>query len=319
MPQARITVFTVSFSHAGRCASVIQDLSRQSIAHDIELIVVATSRDGLTSEALAPFRSHQWILLRVVESIGVAMAAAVHAARAPYVTYAEEHATFDSRWAEALVAAHDRGYAAVGFTMRNANPQTLTSWAHLYGQFGPSVDPVETSEVRLLAGHHASYRRARLLEYGELLPRMLEDEGALFLDLGAHGEALLMEGAAISYHINLSRLTAYMHLDFVGQRGFAAARALAGEWPAWKRLFYAAACPLVPAVRLKRILFHLRRTGRYRELMPRILLPILPALAVGAVGEALGYLSGAGTSAAQKLGPELRRREFLSRRDPARS
>jgi hypothetical protein len=319
MPVPALSVYTVSFAHAGHCLSVIRDLSRQGIAAHIELIVVAETREGLDDTDLAAFHSFQFVLLPDLRTVGVAMAAAVRAAHAPIVVYAEEHATFEPDWARQLVAAHERGYSAVGFTMRNANPETLTSWAHLYGQFGPSVDPVETSEVRLLTGHHASYRRDALLAYGDLLDAMLEDESALFLDLHQRGVRLLMCGQAISYHINLSRLSAYVSLDFNGQRSFAHGRATVGKWPLWKRGLWACACPLVPLVRLQRVVFHLRRTRRLGQLMPQILLPMLPALTAGALGEALGYLFGGGAAAESKLGPELRRRHFLARNDPSRA
>jgi hypothetical protein len=171
----------------------------------------------------------------------------------------------------------------------------------------------------LLTGHHASYRREVLLAYGDLLDAMLEDESALFLDLHQRGERLLMCGEAISYHINLSRLSAYVSLDFNGQRSFAHGRATVGKWPFWKRALWAFACPLVPLVRLQRILFHLRRTRRLGQLMPQILLPMLPALTAGAFGEAIGYLFGGGAAAESKLGPELRRRHFLARNDPSRA
>jgi hypothetical protein len=319
MPEPALCVYTVSFAHAGHCLPVIRDLRRQTIASQIELIVVAETDDGIGEADLSAFHSFRFVLLPGLRTVGVAMASAVRAARAPFVVYAEEHATFEPDWAAQLVAAHQRGYPAVGFTMRNANPETLTSWAHLYGQFGPSVDPVETSEVRLLTGHHASYRRDVLLAYGPMLDAMLEDESALFLDLHQRGERLLMCGEAISYHINLSRLGAYIALDFNGQRSFADGRAKVGAWPLGKRILWACACPLVPLVRLRRIFFHLRRTRRFGKLMPQILLPIVPALAAGALGEALGYLLGPGAAAERKLGPELRRRHFLARNDPSRA
>lgn len=314
----RLTVYTISFTEAGHCRTVVRDLQRQTIASAIELIVVAERPDGIEPADIAGFHSYRFLPVQDLQTVGVGMATAVRAATAPYVTYAEEHATFDPAWGAALVQAHERGYPAVGFTMRNANPETLTSWAHLYGQFGPAVDPVETGEVRLLTGHHASYRRDTLLAYGPLLDAMLEDEGALFLDLHERGERLLMEGSAISYHINLSQLGAYVRLDFHGQRSFAHGRATVGRWSFAKRLLYACACPLVPLVRLSRVLHHLRRSGRFGTLMPQLLAPMAVAMTAGAVGEALGYLIGAGEAAERKFGPELHRRRFLSAADPLR-
>lgn len=313
--QPKLTAFTIAMESAADCRPVIEDLRRQTAREEIELIVVAPDREGLPAAATDGFWGHQWILLPEVRECGKAMAAAVRAARAPFAVYAEEHATFDPAWAVRLLAAHRNGYDVVGFAMENANPGSLTSWAHLYGQFGPVVAPVESGESDFLAGHHVSYKVPLLLEYGELLPAMLEDESALLLDLRRRGVKLYIAGDAVSRHVNISRLTTYVLMDFTGQRSFAAARAAVGRWPWWRRILYAGAAPLLPLVRGRRILRHLRRTGRDRALLPRILLPIGAALLAGACGEALGYLLGGGRSALRKAPIELRRELYLKASD----
>lgn len=280
------------------------------------MIVVAPDRDGLDDSCFEGFGASRWVVLPAVRTCGQAMAAAVRAASAPFVTYTEEHQYLDEEWAGNLVAAHARGYDVVGFAMENANPGTLVSWAHLYGQFGPCIAPVESGESDFLAGHHVSYRRDLLLGYGARLEEMLEDECALFLDLRAEGRPMFIAGDVIVRHVNISRLTAYIYLDYLGQRSFASARARSGGFSRWKRVLYAGAAPLIPWIRLRRILHHLHRTDRYRELMPQILLPIACALAAGAWGEMLGYLIGPGDSAERKGPAELQRERFLSKKDP---
>lgn len=316
MPEPSLSVYTIASVSADDCRGVLAELHRQTVRDAIEVIVVTPGRGTVRAEEFPAFAGWQWIDVPDVPTAGEAMSAAVRAASAPFVTYAEEHAFFHDDWAERLLDAHGRGYDAVGFAMENANPETLTSWAHLYGQFGPVVAPVASGEAPTLAGHHVSYRRELLLGYGDLLADVLEDENALFLDLRTRGVALYIAGDAVSPHINLSSLRAYMHLDHVGQRSFAATRAAVGRWPWWKRAVYAGGSPLVPLVRLRRILAHLRRSGRYDELMPGILTRIVPALAVGAVGEAMGYLLGPGDAARQKIPAEFKRETLLSEHDP---
>jgi hypothetical protein len=106
-----------------------------------------------------------------------------------------------------------------------------------------------------------------------------------------------------------------MRLDYAGQRSFAAARAQVGKWPLWKRLIFVAASPLIPFVRMRRVLHHIWRTGRQKTLMPHILFPISLALLAGAWGEMLGYLIGGGDSAEQKIPIELQRESALSKQD----
>jgi hypothetical protein len=311
----KLSVFTIASHSASECLMAIRALSRQTVRTDLEVILVSPNMDGVAPQEFDQFGSWHWLKMPVVRQAGLAMAEAARVARAPYVTYAEEHAQFRDNWAERLIAAHGRGYDAVGFAMDNANPATLVSWAHLYGQFGPVVHPVTPGESNVLAGHHASYSKELLIGYGPLAAAMLEDEAALHLDLRRRGIRMFIAGDAVSKHVNLSSLTAYMRLDYLGQRSFAATRASAGKWSWSKRAAFVAATPLIPFVRLRRILHHIWRSGRQRELMPQILFPISLALMAGAWGEMLGYLIGGGDSAEHKIPLELQREEYLAAQD----
>jgi len=312
----KLSVITIAYESASECQMVIQELQRQTLHAEMEIIIVATNRNGIVDSDFDCFGSWQWVILPEIRTVGAAMEAAVRAAHAPYVTYAEEHSYFKEDWAEKLIVAHEKGYDVVGFAMENANPKTLTSWAHLYGQFGLVVAPVESGERNFLAGHHTSYRKELLHDYGSLLRHMLEDESALFLDLRRKGKRMFLAGDAISRHVNISSLKAYIYLDYLGQRSFASARAKVGKWPWWKRGAYIVAMPLIPLVRLRRILSHIYRTGRQDKLLPKILFHIVPALLAGAWGEMLGYMLGASDSAERKAPAELQREKFISKEDP---
>ncbi len=297
---------------AGDCHAVLQELRRQTIADQLEVLIVAPSEEGIDPSHTVGFARFAVITPESIAYNGQAMAVAVRAATAPYTVYAEEHTYLADDWAAHLLKAHQRGYQAVGFAMENANPGALTSWAHLFGQFGNMVPPVASREVDFLAGHHASYRRDLLLGYGPLLEEMLENEAAIFLDLRRRGIAMYMAGDAISRHINVAKLGALMQLDYRGQRGFAATRANSGRWSWPKRLFYAAASPLVPPLRLARTLKYVFGNPEGRRRMPWILGPLSAMFLAGGVGEMLGYLIGAGRTAEDRLASELQREDFTT-------
>lgn len=309
----KLSVFTIGQPSADECRMVIGELRRQTFRSELELIVVAESRGGIRDEEVQGFGSVQWVIVPEVRTCGQAMEAAVRTARAPYVTYAEEHSYFDEYWAERLVAAHEAGYDAVVSAMENANPSTLTSWASLYGQFGPVVAPVASGEISVIAGHHTSYRKELLLAYGERCSAMLEDEAVLGMDLKARGTRMFLAGDAVSRHLNASRLSAYVRTDYLGMRSFAATRA--AGWPVWKRVAYAGAAPLVPLIRLRRALKEIRRTGRAAELLPRILFPMSVAMLAGGWGEFLGYVVGARDCAERRVPLELHKGEWLAPED----
>lgn len=311
----KLSVFTIAYKSSSECRMVVEEMQRQTLRAEIELIVIASKRDSFEDKDFECFGAWQWITLPEVRTCGMAMEAAVRAAKAPFVTYAEEHSYFDKTWAERLVAAHEQGNDVVGFAMENANPDTLTSWAQFYGQFGPLIAPVASGESDFLAGHHVSYRKNLLLAYDGLLGEMLQSESALFLDLRARGKPMFIAGDAISRHVNISNLGAYIYMDYLGQRSFASTRARVGKWPWFKRALFAGAAPLIPWVRLRRILRDIRRTGRQGEMLPQILAPLGLALIAGAWGEMLGYMLGGSDSAERRAPVELQRDQYLAKTD----
>jgi hypothetical protein len=250
-----------------------------------------------------------------VTSTGAAIAAGVQRASAPVVAYAEEHTYPDPGWAEALILAHRQGWTAVGGMVANANPGSLTSWANLFSDFGPWVEPSPARESGALAAHHTAYDRAVLLEYGADLAAMLETEAVLHRDLRGRGRRLYFDPAARSRHVNVSRLLSYVRAEFHGGRLFGAMRARQERWSRARRLLYVAAMPLIPLVRLGRLLPEFRRPGRPRALLLRLLPPLCLGLVAHTLGEGTGYSLGAGDAARRRVEFELHRRRHLSDRD----
>lgn len=293
----------------------LESLGRQTLARQLEVLVLAPDAKGWRDEWTGWFAGCRFIQVKSEQTFGQLMARGVAESTGEYVTYAEEHGYFEPDWAAWILDAHQRGYSVVGFAMRNANPGTLTSWAHLYGQFGPVVDPVASGETGFLAGHHVSYAR-------ELFPRDVaqcwEDECAYFLYLRSVGVRLYLEGRARSYHFNISGLKHLMVLDFLGQRSFAESRVRLQGWGWPRRVLYALACPLVPWLRTARAVYHMLRTGRALQLLPQALAPLACTFVAGMFGEAMGYVFGAARAPQRKLLYELQRIEVMSASDEAR-
>jgi hypothetical protein len=298
----------------------ISYLQKQTVRQEIEMVLVTSANLDfpLDENQLQSFGSHQLIKLSEFVHPGQGMAAGFRAARAPIVAYVEEHSFPEPTWAQSLLAAHEGPYAAVGCAMGNANPETLCSWAALFMEFGPIVAPAKSGVASYLGGHHTAYKRDVLLAYGNALPNLLDNETALHIDLRRNGHQLYLASDAISNHVNISRVWAHFRQDFVGQRSFAATRASAPNWTAAKTVLYVAAAPLIPPVRLWRILKQVRRAGRAGQLLPQILLLIGPALLCGMVGETIGYVFGDSESNIKtKAEAELDRSRFLAAKPPS--
>jgi Glycosyl transferase family 2 len=136
LPQMSVLIVTPDDYQSIR--KTIRHLNAQTVRDRLEIIIVAPAREGLglIESELADFQR-----LRVVEAGEIkfpsqAKALGVLEATAPILAFAEEHCYPDPGWAAALIAAHGQGWAAVGPTIRNANPRTLLSWAGFFLHFG---------------------------------------------------------------------------------------------------------------------------------------------------------------------------------------
>ncbi|MGH2957529.1 MAG: glycosyltransferase [Solirubrobacterales bacterium] len=311
-PPVELSVVTVTPDGLAALDRTLTALRAQSVSDRIELVVVAPGELPGEAESLRGFAATRRVAVGRIETLGRALAAGVRAATGPVVAYAEEHSYPEPGWAAALIERHRGPWAAVAWSLENANPERVTSWAHLLGDFGPAVAPVPAGEsVGPLPWHHVSYKREELLARGDRLEELLEAEGMLHRDLIGAGRHLYLEGAAASRHVNISRLRSHLRSHYHGGRGFGAARSRFDAWSPARRLAYALAFPLIPLVRLRRLLPDVRRarvrSGRRPGLIPMLCL----GLTCDALGEAVGYLRGPGRSRQLRLSIELERERHL--------
>lgn len=275
-------------------ARTVSALRAQATANRLELVIVAPDRRALEMPDAdrQAFASVSVVAIGDVRRLAVAHAAGVNAATASVVAFAEDHAFPAPGWAEALVAAHSGPWTGVGPAMRNANPESLTSWADFLLGYGRWRVPIRSGAVDHLPGHNSSYKRAALLAFREELAERLQAPALLHDDLVRRGHRLYLEATASVSHVNFATWSVWVRLRFHAGRAFAAARAR--NWSVGRRMMFVLAAPAVPFVRLARIAGESRRADQ----PPGFLLNIAPVLWVGlvfdALGEVIGYVAGAG-------------------------
>ncbi|MGA9370905.1 MAG: hypothetical protein WBV53_03550 [Solirubrobacterales bacterium] len=286
---------------------VLAHLRAQTVANQIELVVVAPSADNVLGELateLDGFHSIQGVELDPWLSLPLARAGGTRAARAPLIAFSETHCFPDPNWAETMIETHRGPWAAVGPEMNNENPARAISWANLLLDYGAWVAPAEAGPVDDLPGHNSCYKRAVLLDYGDELGPLLQAESILHRDLRARGHRLYLQPAAKVHHRNIARLGPSLRTAFQSGRNFAGLRER--DWTTLRRAAYAAGSFLIPFVRLARIAADRRRKGMGSEL-PRVLPAMACVLIASAAGELVGYLAGGGSSL-QRIAPvELHR------------
>jgi Glycosyl transferase family 2 len=312
-----LSVVLPTTSDFASVATTVRYLRRQTLANRLEVVFVAMGRPDFAADARACEKFHG---IRVVltdrRSHGHACAEGVRAARADVVAFAEDHCFPEPGWAEALLAGYDSpDVAAVGPVFRNANPGTLVSWCDFVIGYGPWIDPRAGGDRPFLAGHNSSYRREVLLALGDRLAEALESETVLHLALRSQGKRLVVQPGAHAAHTNFGLFSVWLPVQYHSGRVFGAERARQWGWA--RRLFYAAASPLIPCVRLVRAARHLRSSPEQRP----SLLELLPLLSIGlgadGLGQMIGYLAGGGGSPRHLTAFEFRRVDFVPEGDRA--
>ena len=282
---------------------IMASLGKQAGRKRLEIVIAAPSAEHLT---LPDDVKDGFGAIRVVEvgeaafaHLHEARAAAVRAVSAPIVVFGETHSFPEPGWQEALLEAHRGPWAAVGPAMVNGNPESAISWSGFLLDYGPWIERGEPGPRSRIPGHNGAFKRDELLQYGDGLTDMMISDTLLTDDLVRRGRQLYFAPAARTRHVNVSQPWAWISERFAAGREFASARSL--EWSTARRLGFAAASPLIPAVRGYRAIGDVRRIGRAPGLGLRIVPALVVSLLISAAGECLGYLRGSSDRAVERL------------------
>lgn len=296
----------------------IKHLRRQTVKHQLELIIVAPSCSSLHADEseLGDFLQVRIVEVGTMTSIGSANAKGIRQACAPIVALAEDHAFPATDWAEALITAHQHPWAAVGPVIRNPNnPKNVIAWADVLIGFGEYLAPRGSGVVERLPGNNSSYKREVLLTYGSQLETMMENETLIHKDLRKKGYQLYLESSAQVSHLNFERLSSFIVVKFLSGRIYGAARAQ--DWSLFYRLFFACGTPLIPLVRYRRLKKTWASLRKHRTLPSGTIPMAWCGLLISAAGEMIGCCFGVGQAVIKREKLEFHRLKHLVRsRDP---
>ncbi len=285
-------------------------LQAQTVAKQIEVIIVTRSREQLKLDE-ADFQCfHSWHIVEVgtITSIAHAFTAGIRYAHAPVIALTEDHSFPDANWAEAFIDAHRKPWAAVGPSMCNSNPDTILSWTDFYQAYGNWSRPILSGPVRHLPGHNSSYKRDILLEFGNQLEELMQAESVLHRRLKAKGYDLFLESRTCTAHVNFSMWAPWIPLKYYTGRQFAATWSQSWSWP--RRLAFILASPLILLLRLWNIQKAVRRSQGiifFIRLLPAAFLGLL----VESIGHSAGFAAGMGNSISKVAQYEFDRDRYI--------
>lgn len=251
-------------------------------------MIVATNRAGGELERRYPqarfLRGPQGATVPRLRTLGA------DAARGRLVALLEDHAAASPCWAIALREAHRAGHRIIGGPVENGLQSRAVDWALYFVEYGFYMPPMLKGPVPRLSGLSIAYDRELLRSCHDVWKETLQ-ENEVNDALRAQGHVLhLAPDAAVDSFLPMTLGYGMGHLRD-GGRHFARYRAARSSGA--KRLAWALASPLVPAVLFLRLVRGIAARKPARLLQVVRALPFL-ALVLGAWswGEATGYFAG---------------------------
>jgi hypothetical protein len=291
MASPRLTIVLVSRTGLRESRPTLDQLRRQTLASDLEVLLVAPAgavdRDELA--AVTGFESVRLIEREHVVNRGEAAAHALLQARAPLAGPRENHSFFERDALEKLTEDWRPDDAAIAPAVRSANPETRRSLSMYLATYGPVAVPAEPAPRDDLPHHTAIFRSDRLRELGDRLPTLMRDESQLHRELRQRGFTLRVRPDAVLWHVNEARWVRAVTDPFM-LLGMKLGAARAGSWSLARRLAYVLAGPAIFLLRLRGLIAMGRRAddtrGRLSWLLPMMTFTAL----VAALGETWGYI-----------------------------
>lgn len=271
-----------------RCLNAILE-QNTSIPYDVT--VVDSSVDETPRIVAKEFPAVRLIHLEKRKFAGAARNIGVRATRAPFCLMIDSDCIARSDLIERMIARHrEEAYAAVGGSMRNGTPKSLSGWTGYLLEFKEFIPSAPERVVSTVPTANATYRREALERHGYFDQDMWLGEDILFnWKMCRAGERILFDPAIEVTHLNRTGWREV--LSYQVSLGTCSAEARRrGALPGNLLLRYPVLILLMPLVRLVRAAGWLARVDR-RVLFMFLL--ISPMYFIGACFWSAGFFKGA--------------------------
>jgi hypothetical protein len=262
----------------------------------LDIIVAESAGDGSREAIRARFPRVTILHFDEGRTLPELRAAGLLAARGAIVALTSDACTPAPGWAEAVRRAHRQPAAAIGGAVENGATTRLVDWAVFFCEYGRYMLPLAAARTADLPGQNVSYKREALTGIRELLLSGVW-EPFWHWGLASRGQELRRDPSFVVILRRHDTVSGFVRERFHYARSFAGQRLQGARWP--RRAVYAAGTVLLPPLLLARMGSQLlpkrRALGRLACSVPYLML----FACAWAVGECVGYVAGAGTSAAR--------------------
>jgi Glycosyl transferase family 2 len=284
----------VAFNDEAVRAACLDALAAQCASGQVEIVVVSEAARATGPALRARHPDAIWIEAPEGTTVPRLRAMGLARCRGRIVALLEDDCVVEPPWVEAVRAAHASPDAAIGGVVEPGPYRRAIDWAVYFCEYGRFMRPVRLGQdiVLALAGNHVTYKRDAVAG--------ATGDAAGFVDYFVHdawrraGRAMRVEPTMGVRNVNRWALRHVTSVPFHHARAFAARRGQARSL-GWRGGMTALA-PVLPALKLGRIIndtvSRRRFSGRLLQALPWIVMFV----SFWSVGEAVGYLGGPGNS-----------------------
>jgi hypothetical protein len=292
-----LSVIVVTISPVGVLRQCLEALVAGTRSFDVEILVVTEqSRVGGSVMGLDAFKDVRWIMVPQGCTVPRMRSVGMERSHGALVALIEDDCVVEPGWCEAILSAQRAGGGVVAGAVEPGGYRRGLDWAVYFCDYVRFMLPFRAAPAAALPGNNVSFPRAALA----VLPA---DAVYHFTEFQAYQHwrrtatpmrvdpAIRVRNAHAWSFADVTRVAYHHGRAFAGLR---LARA-----PRSRRLMMAAATPLLPVLKVARLVRETvsrrRFVGRLVQALPWIVL----FTASWSTGEAVGALFGAGNSAAK--------------------
>jgi hypothetical protein len=290
----KLSVIVVCLNNARVLERCLAALRTQSKSSDVEVLAVGRWIDESDHTKLRErFSQVHWIDAPKEDTVPLMRTRGIAASHGAIIALLEDDCVVADGWCQGIIDAHQANPDAIGGAIEPGDDYKNIDWAVYFCEYARFMAPF-AGAVSALPGNNVSYKRA-------VVSDLINSDGLYDVffhwQLQQSGKILVADPRLIVYNANHWSLAHVTSSPFHHGRAFAGMRAR--NFSRWKRIVYAGLAPGLVFVKVARVAREvLSRRKHIKEFLLSLPWTILFMLS-WSFGEFLGYVFGAGDSAAR--------------------
>jgi GT2 family glycosyltransferase len=286
MPE--LSVVIVSYNSRQTIEFCLRSLQSQTV-QPLQIVVVDSGTDGAAQIIAEKFPHVDLLRQDRRQYPGDARNIGVRHAKGDLLAFLDADCIADSRWAQEILAAHQRPDPIIGGAVDNANPESVVGWARYISEFSRWMPTSPAGRMRDVPTCSLSMKPWAFERFGPFLEGTYCSDTAFCWRAEDAGHPPLFHPAIRVSHINPTRIGGFLAKERMHGRAFAKVRSQQRRLSRWQMAALLLGSPVLPFLLFGRLAGRMRRD---RRKLPAFLIAapmILAGLVAWSWGEAAGY------------------------------